>query len=231
MRILLTSDLHGVEEAFHAFSKSLADGYDIGVMAGDLLDDKLTAVELSQLMSEPEDHDDLQTRTRRGLLKKERRIIEVLQESRKPILVVPGNHDTTPLATDGTFINLHLKKFDFDGVPFVGYGCLSRTLGPDLQMASLNEIEDILTEQTILVTHIPPRGTMDLKMNYRQMESFGSGILAEFVRRKRPRFHFFGDAHDSVGARGTSVNASYPLVSSFCGVDTDSGDIWTERTE
>jgi len=227
MRILLTSDLHGLEDAALRFAKALTGRYDVGVIAGDLLDDQLTEAELSVLPRTNDAARDMAA----GLLAKERRVVQVLKTSGKPVLVVPGNHDTTPLRTDGTFINLHLKKLELDGVIFVGYGCISRSLGPDLQMASLNEIEHLVTERAILVTHIPPRGTLDLKRNGDRMESFGSGILAELISRQKPRFHFFGDAHDSVGVRGTSINASYPLVASFCGIDTETVEIWTERLQ
>ena len=193
MRILLTSDLHGVEDAFRSFSRALGSDYDVGVIAGDLLDDQLSETDLSlltRLRDQP-------SAIGQALAAKEARI--------------------------------DLKSITIGGVSFVGYGCISRALGPDLQMASLQEIENFVDEKTILVTHIPPRGTLDLKSDNGHLQSFGSGILADLVAAKKPRFHFFGDAHDSVGVRGTSINASYPLVSSFCGADTETGDIWTER--
>jgi len=227
MRILLTSDLHGVEQTFRSFSSALQGDYDLGVIAGDLLDDQLPESALARLSHHPDQQNAIKT----ALVAKEARVITVLKNAGKPVLVIPGNHDTTPLATDGTFINIHMSKFDLDSLAFVGYGCVSRTLGPDLQMLSLHSIENLVTERTILVTHIPPRGTLDLKRDGGQMVSFGSGILAEMVSRRRPKFHFFGDAHGSVGVKGSAVNAAYPLVLSFCGVDTDTGEIWTERVQ
>jgi len=227
MKILLTSDLHGSEDAFRSFSRALQGDYDIGVIAGDLFDDKLTEAEASRLPHEPGESVD--RRSRRGLLTKEARIVEVLKAASKPVVVVPGNHDTTPLTTNGTFINIHLKKHLLNGVSFVGYRCISPVLGPDLQMALLADVEGAVSEKAILVTHIAPLGTLDLKSTNGRMEFFGNGILAEFVAKRRPRFHFFGDAHESVGVKGSSINASYPLVSSFCGIDSESGDIWTER--
>jgi len=51
--------------------------------------------------------------------------VKLLRGARKPVLGVPGNHDTTPLATDGSFINIHRRMIELDGLAFVGYGCTS----------------------------------------------------------------------------------------------------------
>jgi len=247
MKILLTSDLHGRLDAFLWFSSALKKDYDLGVIAGDLLDDHTPNEELGRFLDydrnmslpalpasvSPADRlaHGRQESMNRALLSKEREIKDVLKSAGKPVLVVPGNHDSTALSTDGTFINVHMRRIEIGGQPFVGYGCISRVLGPDLQMAFLNELEEHIDERTILVTHIPPYGTLDRKSVKRSagMQSFGSRILADTVSRRNPRFHFFGDAHDSVGTSGNSINASYVLVSCFCGVDTDSGEVWTEK--
>ena len=112
----MTGDLHGVEHAFRSFSSALQGDYDVGVIAGDLLDDQLSESELAQLSCQPDQH----AAINRALLAKEARIVEVLKDARKPVLAIPGNHDTTPLASDGPFVSIHTRKFQLGGLTVTG---------------------------------------------------------------------------------------------------------------
>ena len=60
MKILFTSDLHGLMSAIRDFSKLLENGdYDVGVISGDILDDGIPDNELEEMFQltelEPDD--------------------------------------------------------------------------------------------------------------------------------------------------------------------------------
>ena len=248
MKILVASDLHGLMSAYQQFSETLKAGYDVGVIAGDLMDEyipdeelvrrlNLGPDELLQELPSPADsaaeivkrwkESEQSQHLRRGLALKEQDIKGILAAAGRPVLVVPGNHDVTDLETGGNFINIHLKKHVLDGVAFVGYGSISRELNADMQMARLNEVEPLIDEETVLVTHFPPMDLLD--HDDRNEQGFGSSLLAQAVSRRKPLFHFFGHAHSAAGVNGASINASYPRLYSFFGVDIDTRHVWAEK--
>jgi len=196
MRILLTSDTHGLLHVIERFAERLKN-YDTGIIAGDIL--------------EGEAND---------------RAVDALNSAGKPVLVIPGNHDPTEWASNGNVFSLHLRRILIEGIPFVGYGAISTSFGADFQMVMLDQIEHLIDETTILVTHFPPYGVLDDDKGH-----VGSRILADVVATRKPLFHFFGHAHPSAGVAGNSINASYPFAMAFCGIDTTNVRIWTEKSE
>ena len=152
VRILFTSDLHGILEAYKRFSQ-IAKKYDAGIIAGDLLneyipnEDPVRKLNLSpddflDSLSPPDDASEDRWDTwlaspqnanvRHGLEMKEQEIKDLLKEAGKPVLVVPGNHDRTKLESRGNFQNIHLRKLELDGLGFVGYGWFGSDLDPKL---------------------------------------------------------------------------------------------------
>ena len=249
MRILFTSDLHSRTEAYRGFAATL-ESFDAGVIAGDLLDDYIDDRELAEIFrASPDDFleelfspeatlDDRLEAWRKspahsyqvdGLMKKEREIKAILNEARKPVLVVRGNHDCSPLASEGFFQNIHLRRVEVEGVPFVGYGWIGRELDPERQMDGFDHVESLIDSRTVLVTHCPPFQVLDVPGSGGESCSVGSRALAEAVKRARPRLHLFGHIHASAGISGTSVNGSYPRVTRFFGIDTVSGALWVEN--
>jgi Icc-related predicted phosphoesterase len=145
------------------------------------------------------------------------------------VLVVPGNHDRTKLASSERFFNIHLRKLELDGLVFVGYGWMGSDLDPERQMDRFHEVEPWIDHNTVLVTHCPPFGTLDVMKDLNGTRyRIGSGKLAKAIDRLKPRFHLFGHIHDSVGAKGTSVNGSYPKIKHFFGIDTETKRVWAE---
>jgi len=195
MRILLTSDTHGLLHVIERFAERLKN-YDTGIIAGDILEGGASD-----------------------------EAVDALNTAGKPVLVIPGNHDPVEWASNKNVMNLHLKRVPIGGIPFVGYGAISTNLGADFQMALLDQVEHLIGESTILVTHFPPYGVLDDDNGH-----VGSRILAEVVATRKPLFHFFGHAHPSAGVAGNSINASYPFAMAFCGIDTTNAEIWTERS-
>ena len=249
MRILFTSDLHALAEAYRGFAATLK-AFDVGVIAGDLLDDyvgdeelarmfKLSSDDFLEELPDPEDTLDdrleawknstARAHMVRGLEQKEREIKVMLAEAGKPVLVVRGNHDVSPLSSEGFFHNIHLKRIEIEGVPFVGYGWLGRELDPERQMDEFSQVEPLLDEDTILVTHCPPYQVLDTAGRGGLTYGVGSKALAASLERVRPRFHLFGHSHSSAGIKGSNVNGAYPHTRHFFGIDTVTGETWAER--
>jgi Icc-related predicted phosphoesterase len=249
MRILFTSDLHALLEAYRGFSATLKS-FDMGVIAGDLLDDYVGDEELARMLDLspddfleelPDPDETLDDRLQawkispqheylvRGLDEKEREIKAVLGGADKPVLVVRGNHDLSPLSSEGNFHNIHLKRLEVGGVPFVGYGWLGRKLDPERQMDEFDKVEPLVDRNTVLVTHCPPHQVLDVADRGGSTPGIGSVKLARAVERVRPRFHLFGHSHESAGIQGSSINGAYPRVGHFFGIDTETGSVWIER--
>lgn len=248
MKILLASDLHGLPRAFEQFTETLKR-FDSGIIAGDIADEYVPDHQLIEMLHlSPDDLldelpaadetvDDTVKRWKesrqaeylhQGLLIREQMVKDIFNIARKPVFVVPGNHDATDWATDRYVINIHMQRFLFDGIPFVGYGCLDGELEPERQMRLLRRVRRLVDDKTIFVTHIPPYTTLDHDDEHR---SFGSKKLARLVARRKPLYHVFGHAHSAAGAVGNSINACYPHISAFFGLNTDTGETWTERHE
>jgi Icc-related predicted phosphoesterase len=249
VRILFTSDLHGILDAYRKFSQ-VAKDYDAAVIAGDLLGEYIPnevigrAPNLSAddfLDDPPSPEDAIEDRwdtwlaspeninARRALEAKEHEIKKLLKEAGRPVLVVPGNHDRTKLENDGNFRNIHLRLRELDGVKFVGYGWFGSDLDPERQMDRFHEVESKIGSSTVLVTHGPPIGTLDVIRGKGNSYRIGSGKLSKAVNRARPLFHLFGHVHGSAGFQGNSVNGSYPVIKYFFGLDTRTRRIWVER--
>ncbi|HTZ51326.1 MAG TPA: metallophosphoesterase [Spirochaetia bacterium] len=249
MRILFTSDLHALPEAFRGFAATLK-AFDAGVIAGDLLDDYVGDEELARMfrlspddfleeLAEPEETLDdrlaawkrspAHTHMVRGLEQKEQEIKSVLRQAGRPVLAVRGNHDVTALATEGPFRNIHGERVEIDGVPFVGYGWVGRELDPERQMDGFGAVERMIDASTVLVTHCPPYQVAGEVGRSGIICSVGSRALAASLRRRRPRFHLFGHSHSSAGIHGSSINGAYPHVRHFFGIDTVTGQAWVEK--
>ena len=250
MRILFTSDVHGLPEVYSRFTETLRK-YDVGIIAGDLIDEYISDEDLMRMLKLspddfvedlPEPDDTLDDRLEawrsspqhahlmRGLEMKEREFKRILREAGKPVLVIPGNHDRTDLSSSELFSNIHMIKLDLDGVRFVGYGWIGSDLDPERQMNRFHAVESLIDSKSVLVTHCPPFGTLDSTEDREGMiYRIGSKALAEAVARTKPAFHLFGHVHASAGFRANSVNGSYPNVSHFFGIETDSGGVWTEQ--
>jgi Icc-related predicted phosphoesterase len=250
LRILFTSDLHGLPEVYARFADTLRR-YDVGIIAGDLIDEYISDEDLMKMLrlspddfveELPEPEDTLDDRLEawrgslqhanlmRGLEMKELEFKRILREAGKPVLVVPGNHDRTALTSGELFFNIHMIEIELHGVRFVGYGWIGSNLDPERHMDGFPVIEPLINRKTVLVTHCPPYGTLDSTDERAGMVNrIGSKALAEAVARRRPAFHLFGHVHASAGFRAGSVNGSYPNVSCFFGIETDSGGVWTEQ--
>ncbi len=123
-----------------------------------------------------------------------------------PVLAVRGNSDLKGVEAlikeRGKIILLNQAPLEYQGRRFIG---LSGTLPlPFISKVCLNEgkrfrdIESLITPETILVTHPPPRGICDKVGN---RFSAGSFCLRRFIENHPPLMVICGHIHEQAGCR------------------------------
>ena len=138
-------------------------------------------------------------------------------KSGKPVLIVRGNHDKADWKTEGNLINIGQSYSDQLGYRFVGYEYTELDKSNDEQMADMVSISEFMNGKTILVTHAPAFGILDLMpMKDSQKGTInahvGSKALQSLKRMKPPKLHLFGHVHSSFGVQGNCINGSYSPV-------------------
>jgi Icc-related predicted phosphoesterase len=249
MKILFTSDLHGLESAYRDFAQLLKSAYDVGVIAGDLHDDYLPKEEIQRLLNLRDDdmleelHSDEELNNPGEFLMKSIEgsylfkalkikvaiLAGILNSAEKPILLIEGNHDLVGWHDNGHIINIDGNKVNLNGYNFVGYRHTTFEKTEVDQRADMPTIERLIDKKTILVTHSPPWGIMDesASFDYRKKDAvhIGSKPIKDLIMKKPPLLHLFGHVHESFGIRGRFINGSYPTVRRFISIDTSTGKI------
>ena len=241
VKILFTADLHSNEEAFRQFVRILdTNAYDCGVIAGDLTEGNVTKEEAIELLGITEDDllpelsfvdetcvEAMERQIRelyksnsyymRVLRVEEQRLKEILTGTKKPILIVKGNHDKTPWESERNVYNIHLKKVRFKGHSFVGY-CHTDFDKWDKDMAiELEKIKHHIEHRTIFITHAPAYGVLDQR--YSDRCSTGSRAIAKLVSERKPYLHLHGHVHDEYGCSGRTINGAF--IKSRCLFEID----------
>jgi Icc-related predicted phosphoesterase len=240
MKVLFSSDLHGMVAAFERFAEMLArPEFGVGVLAGDLKDDYVPKSEaIERFGLEPDDvldelypaentpEQNLAMRNPewidRSLRLAEVDLKAILSRSGKPVLVIMGNHDKLDWEDGGHVVNMHMRRLDLGQLSVVGYRYTTIEKDETAIAQDLRKIEHLVDESTMLVTHQPPRGVLDDGIDSQQM---GSNEILKFVERCRPAWHLFGHVHSQYGWIDTSVNGSYPEARKFLSIDTATADI------
>jgi Icc-related predicted phosphoesterase len=246
MKILFTSDLHGLESAYRSFAQILKSSYDVGVIAGDLKDDWVPPEEIKSMFNLSEDDmlDELPSndeadpmvffeKTNKGIyltraLKiKGAQFSAILDGAQKPVFLIKGNHDRVEWDDTKFVKNIEFKRVELNGYNFVGYQYTAFDKTEDDQMADLIAIKRLMDKKTILVTHAPPYGILDesssLNIHSTQPVHIGSRAIRDLVRDKPPLLHLFGHVHEKFGFSGRFVNGSYPIQRQFISIDTSTG--------
>jgi Icc-related predicted phosphoesterase len=241
MKLLFTSDLHGLDSAYIEFAGALKDGdFELGVLGGDLMTyPSRSEIELAriELHKTGEIHKIQGGRPplaviEHALLAKQKYYKSVLKKTGKPVVFLMGNDDGllgkgNEWAGEKGLLNVNQCRIEFGNYNIVGYQYTTPFVGgafekPEKeQVDDFRELEKLIDKNTILITHGPAWGILDAVDG----EHVGSMALRELIDRKEPRLHLFGHVHSNFGIKNHAVNASYPHSQKFVSVDVDSLEI------
>jgi Icc-related predicted phosphoesterase len=187
MRVLASADIHG-EHGVYRWLVQKADEVeaDLIILAGDLL-------------GSPEGLDAVEAAGRADAA----RVTGILNGTRVPVLFVMGNEDCLELEPTGNGIrSIHNERFELGDASFVGYQYSLPFKGgifekPEDEIgADLDRLERLVDESTILVTHSPAYGILDIGM----MDTHsGSRSILELIQKRKPRAHIHGHIHEQFG--------------------------------
>jgi Icc-related predicted phosphoesterase len=124
-------------------------------------------------------------------------------------LFVPGNCDIPAVADlfcSEKAMNIHLKKEVIDDIPFVGVGgwIASPALSEEYGIRSVDAVKKItrlVKKETVLVTHVPPYGHLDVvpSPQYSAVEHIGNLELNMLVEATHPALVISGHVHECRG--------------------------------
>jgi len=238
MKILLTADLHGYDQAYQDFASTLMrEDYDVGVLCGDLMtfpseSDLRRAtkelqsggmqVDASREATDPEV-------VQRALQNKQNQYKRLLRRSGKPIVFVMGNDDGLLgngclWSTERGIVDVNQRRVSLGKYSFVGYHYTSPFIGGTFekteseQAKDLDELVKLIDGNTVLVTHGPPWGILDTLGDGRNV---GSKALRRLIDERPPRLHLFGHIHRAFGIQGICANGAYPASRKFTSVDVE----------
>jgi Icc-related predicted phosphoesterase len=188
MRILAAADIHGSLKVYQWLVEQTPRA-DVLVLAGDLFD------------ADFEDPQRLQAQE----------ILKILRRSNTPVLYIMGNDDNVALEyQDELIMPLHDSRVEFEGYNFVGYQYTPPFMGESFVKEDYEIAADLLLldggvdERTILVTHTPAYGNLDLC----NTGNVGSRALADFLLRNPVLAHIHGHIHHAFGVDGYHFNVA-----------------------
>jgi Icc-related predicted phosphoesterase len=192
MKVLITSDLHGLPVAEKNLMKFLERGYDCLILAGDL--------------------------TNFGPISTAENLFEKIKSIGIPTLAVPGNCDPKPIlkVLDKYNVNLHGKCRKIYDIELAGFGGSNLTpfhtpfeLSEEEIKEGLSKLPCAESDKLVLVTHTPPFNTK-VDLTFQNLHA-GSKSIREFTEKRQPALLVCGHVHeardiDSIG-RTIVVNA------------------------
>jgi uncharacterized protein len=195
MNILAAADLHGRHRLFEALLE-MAGPLDVQaiVLAGDLLGSPGVTKECNAQKRDA------------------RKILAILRRSSVPVLFVMGNDDFVDLGPDSPrLLSLHGRRIDLGGFNFMGYQYSLPFMGginektEEAIAGDLKTMMPLADARTILVTHSPAKGRLDLTVLGTHA---GSQAILEFVERTDIRAHVHGHIHSGFGRDGRHFNVA-----------------------
>lgn len=243
MKILFTADLHSNKEAFRSFVSTLdSQDSDVGVIAGDLTEGWIPIRTLVATFGDISTDDFLpelcgpddpagsavkhvvtvEDVLKRGLAQEEKELKAILQSTKKPILIVRGNHDRTAWNSEGNIHNIHGRCVRIGKMVFVG---LEQSRSSQIKKRFLHFVSvlrKVVGKNMILVTHTPPLTVLD-KTSCGQ--HLGTKEILELVCSITPKFHLFGHIHEQSGVRGGFINGSFPIMRKFVSINVETNSI------
>ncbi len=131
------------------------------------------------------------------------RILSLLNKSKKPVLIIPGNHEDPKnlrqvCSEFENLICIHNKSFVYGNYLFLGYGTGGFSVrDEDFNRATRNFSRIIRKnhdKKIILVTHAPPFGT---KLDLINGEYRGNKDIRDFIKRNRINLVICGHLHEN----------------------------------
>lgn len=178
MKILITSDLHGLPAAEKNLMKLLERGYNCLILAGDLTNFGPTSTAES--------------------------LFEKIKSTRIITLAIPGNCDPKPIlrVLERYGVNLHGKCRKIHDIEFAGFGGSNLTPFHTPFELSEEEIKEGLSgllcgesDKFVLVTHTPPFNTK-VDMTFHSLH-VGSKSVRKFVEKVQPALLVCGHVHEA----------------------------------
>ena len=212
MRVLLSADVHGRHEIYAWLIETTSVVKpDALILAGDLLGTPRGYA--SRL--EAQQADAIQ-------------VVARLSKVSAPIFYLMGNYDLFELpALPDNLKRVHGRRVTLGDYNLVGYQfTLPFTGGPfeksDEEIAAdLARLEPLMDTQTVLVTHGPARGILDLTWSNAHV---GSVALRRFVDRVPFRYHVHGHTHEQYGREDRHFNVASGGAQRAILLDLDSGE-------
>jgi Icc-related predicted phosphoesterase len=195
MNILAAADLHGRHRWYEALLE-IAGALNVQaiVLAGDLLGSEGLSKEWKAQKRDA------------------RKVRDILHRSPVPVLYIMGNDDFVELGPNSPrLLSIHGRRLDLGGFNFLGYqfslpfmgGVNEKTeeaIAGDLEL--LAPLADV---RTVLVTHGPALGHLDLSM---LVTHVGSASILDFVEHAGVRAHLHGHLHENHGRDGRHFNVA-----------------------
>jgi len=196
MRILAASDIHGSHVVYEwIVERAAARSVDALVLAGDLL-------------GCPDGYDVVEDAQRQDASA----IVKILQRTRVPVYYIMGNDDLVELdPRSDQFIPIHARRVELAKANLVGYQYSLPFMGgvyekpEDEIRADLRRLEALVDTDTVLVTHNPAYGVLDLGVLDIHA---GSPSIMDLVRNRRVRAHIHGHIHQCFGHVGRHFNVA-----------------------
>ena len=196
MKILAISDIHGNGHVYEWIPALIRDhGIDALVLAGDLVGghgNDLTIEEAQRRESE--------------------QIIKILQSLQIPVSYIMGNDDMVELGYQDALVHpIHFIRRNLQECNFVGYQFSPPFMGgifekPENEIGrDLLQIEPLLDDKTVLVTHSPAYGILDVAD---QEFHVGSPSIAKVIELHPVRAHIHGHIHKCFGREGNHFNVA-----------------------
>jgi len=190
MRILASADVHGVMAVYEwLLEAATRHRADLWILAGDLF-----------AGDDPPDQQ-----------RQAARILALLRRSPVPVYYLMGNDDNILLVSDDERVRLlHGCRLVLGDYHFVGYHFTPPFAGdvfvkeePEIGK-DLEELEPLIDDKTVVVTHTPAHGTLDQVY----ARSVGSPSVAALLARRPFLAHIHGHIHEAFGHSGRHFNVA-----------------------
>jgi len=139
-------------------------------------------------------------------------VVALLSALELPVLYIMGNDDMVDLNPPvGPIRSVHNTRLELQGFNVVGYQFSLPFMGgihekPEAEIrADVEQIESLIDERTIFVTHSPAHGILDLGILDRHA---GSPSIGDVIDRRNPLAHIHGHIHSQFGRSGRHFNVA-----------------------